>query len=482
MVIKGTELARIVPTIHGRMMGALTVNRLDIEEGRRTVVRLHLGAVAEGAFDVEAAKRRVEEIIAKRPNAKYHVVGEGPPLCRMLVEAPPTDGLGWTTLAPRGGSATPRDPVAVDGRTLRNAALEATVAGDGTVSLLHRESGLRLDGVLALEDDGDAGDEYNYSPPEKQSVVRTPDEVRIEHGATGPLEASFVIRRRYRVPIGLAANGRARHRRTVALDTTTTVALRSGEPFLRVRVDVENRADDHRLRLRVPLPAGVHASHAESAFCVVERGRDAESGSHEHALPTYPSRRFVDASNPTHGVAVLHAGTPEYELEGDALAITLLRCVGWLSRQGMAYRAGPAGPPLPAPGAQLPGAHSFELAVFPHAGDWRAAKVYDAAEAFGLPFRPVVARAHEGVLASSGAGLSIEPDAVQLSAMIRDGDAVDVRVFNASPEATNARLILGPTLGVDTAHVVDLFGDPISECSIDALPLRAWEIATVRLR
>ena len=94
---------------------------------------------------------------------------------------------------------------------------------------------------------------------------------------------------------------------------------------------------------------------------MVRRGLEAEGRPDEFGLPTFPSRRFVSAG----GLTVAHEGLLEYELVdidggGDghrahALALTLLRSTGMLSRLGMAYRPLPAGPLTPVEGLQLQG-------------------------------------------------------------------------------------------------------------------------------
>jgi alpha-mannosidase len=485
MILRGAELARIVPTIHSRLMGALTVNGLEVEEGRITTVRLHLGPVAEGPFDVEAAKRRVEDLTRARPRAKFHVIGVGPPLCTMLVEAPPVGGLGWTVLSPRSGSAHPADPVHADGRVLRNAHLEARVADDGTVTLTHLPAGEIYPGLFALRDGGDAGDEYNYSPPERDGIVTASDFVHVDVVSRGPLEGRLAVRTRIRIPAALAETGRGRARKTVPIEITTDLALRSGEPFLRATITVENRARDHRLRAHFPLPFAPTGSHAETAFGVAERSREAESGPHEHPLPTYPCRRWVDASDGRRGLCIVHRGTPEFELTDEGLAITLLRCVGFLSRQAMRYRAGPAGPSLETPGAQLPGTHTFALAVYPHAGDWRNG-AFAAAETFALPFHSVITRSHPGMLPPSSHGLSIEPDSVQLSALANVEGGWEVRMFNASEAPAVARVRPGPSLNATRASAADLLGAETEPCVMSdgafECPMRPWEIATLVLR
>src|ERR1700687_4917133 len=134
---------------------------------------------------------------------------------------------------------------------------------------------------------------------------------------------------------------------------TTELELQAGERLVRVTTSFDNPSRDHRLRAWFPLPAPAATSRAECAFGIVERGREAEGGIHEYGLPTFPSRRFVSAG----GLTVVHEGLLEYELvdDGRALAPTLLRATGMLSRDGMTYRPQPAGPAMAVEGPQMIG-------------------------------------------------------------------------------------------------------------------------------
>ena len=101
-----------------------------------------------------------------------------------------------------------------------------------------------------------------------------------------------------------ATRSRARRAPTRPNPTTvrTTLELHPGERFVRVTHDFDNRSRDHRLRAHFPLPAPVAGSDAECAFTVVHRGLTAEGGAHEFGLPTFVSRRFVDATDGTKGL------------------------------------------------------------------------------------------------------------------------------------------------------------------------------------
>ncbi len=486
MTIPGAQLAKIVPTIHSRQMGTLFVNRMELLPGRIRTVRLDLGPVAAGRFDVEAAKRTVEQAALTAPRARFRVIGTGPPLARVLIESPPAGGLGWLALTAVTSNDEAESLVSCNERAVDNGIVRVEVGDDGRTTLIHHATGLRIEGI-GLRDGGDAGDEYTYSPPARDVIVDAPASTATLVVNEGPLEATIEVTQAWRVPQSLDASRRGRTRRSVTMPVTIRWAVRAGEPFARCTVLVDNTASDHRLRLHVPLPFTVDGSDADAAFGVTRRGLEAEGGVHEAPTPTFPSRRWVDASDGRYGIAVLHRGTPEYQIAGDGrdIAVTLLRCVGWLSRQDCSTRSGPAGPMLPAPGAQLPGLHRFELALYPHAGDWQTAEVARAAETFCYPMLAASAPAGEGELPSSGSALSIEPGSVQLSALERRDGAIDVRVYNACDDAVDAQIRVGAPLRAGSAALVDLTGASLTALrEVDGtlrLPLRGWQIATIRL-
>ncbi|MGW5672837.1 glycoside hydrolase family 38 C-terminal domain-containing protein, partial [Micromonospora sp. NPDC003776] len=375
-------------------------------------------------------------------------------------------------------------PVTVTGRTVDNGLLRVEVAEDGTLAL-STPDGLRVDGVGRLVDGGDVGDSYNYAPPAADELVDKPRAVRTVVVHDGPVVAVLDVVREYRWPVGAdvdAGSRRVEHETTVV---TTRVEVRAGEPFARLRLDFDNRCDDHRVRLHLPLPSAARASYAEGQFAVVERGLTAEGGGGEVPLPTFPANGFVAAGGAEGSLAVLLTQPTEYELtdSGRELAVTVLRSIGMLSRNRHALRDEPAGPQLPTPQAQCRGARSVELAVLPFRGDRDTAGVAAAAEAYrheplafpgggdpsaGLP-EPVT-------------GLTVGGDGVTLTS-VRDRDGrIELRVV----ASRDTEAVLAAGRGVRAACRADLRGRPGAALPVDdggpvRLPLRAWEIATVQL-
>jgi alpha-mannosidase len=255
--------------------------------------------------------------------------------------------------------------------------------------------------------------------------------------------------------------------------------LRGDERFLRVHTELDNQCRDHRVRVHFPLPAPVTGSDAECAFAVARRGLTAEGGPNELPLPTFVSRRFVDASDGAVGLAVLHDGLLEYEVvdDGRELAVTLLRGTGYLSRAELALRPNPAGPMDPVDGAQVLGRRAVDYAVLPHRGDWRAARLYEAADEFLVPLERVRAGGVAGATRPP-TGQALRVDGAQVSAVLREPGGLAVRVFNPSPDP--ATVVIERDGGPVTAWTVDLAGRPQRRFE-SALGMRPWEIATIRL-
>jgi hypothetical protein len=219
------------------------------------------------------------------------------------------------------------------------------------------------------------------------------------------------------------------------------------------------------------------------------------------------------------GLAIFNRGLPAVEVtrdgSGTKLALTLLRCVGWLSRDDLWNRRVAAGPLVPTPGAQCLGSYSFEYAIFPHPGDWR--QVYAWAYNYTSSLLAVRADTHEGldlremnitrddpakirwkhsgvpwrsrgVLPPQAAFLSVDRRELVLSAFTRsrqpESEALFVRYYNLSDAAFNARLT--SLLPIQDAWLAGLDGRRLQAISLlDAqtleLPAGAHQVITLEL-
>jgi alpha-mannosidase len=401
---------------------------------------------------------------------------ERPPRRRLLASVP-VPPLGWVAARPRPGRGDlpAAGPVTLEGSRMANGLVEVRVRADGCLRV--SGGGATLDGVGRLVDGGDAGDSYNCAPPTAGPEVANPETVALAPGAAGPLRATIEVVRAYRWPRGL--DGDARSAELVEVPVTTTVEIRAGEPFVRLRVAFDNPCSQHRLRLHVPLAAAARTSAAQGQFAVVERGLLGEGGHGEVPLPTFPARGFVAAG----GAAVLLDHVTEYELVdgGGELALTLLRSVGLISRNTNPYRLEPAGPEVEIPQAQRIGPVSATLAVLPYQGAWATAGVGEQAERYRHELVAAAGQGPEGPL-EAAAGLQITGGGTVLSSLRRRGDWLELRLVREHPDA-GAATVSGP---FTRARECDLLGRPGPPLPAGdgtlQLDLQPWEIRTLQLR
>jgi 2-O-(6-phospho-alpha-D-mannosyl)-D-glycerate hydrolase len=254
------------------------------------------------------------------------------------------------------------DFVAAHGRTIWNGRVAATVERTGTLRLQDPGTGTGYSGLLALESERDAGDCYSFCPVRGDRPRRPTRAVRPRVGAGGPFVASLSWRTGFVCGEG---DGLRPGRVNASVDLEAVGDL----SILRCRLDLDNQARDHRLRLRFPTGLRRIPALAGTQFGAVQRDPPANAGRRpkgEWPVATAPAHRWVAAARGDRGLAVFAPGFFEYEWtrEGDLL-VTLLRAVGELSKSDLPSRRGHAGWPTPTPLAQCLGSSILELGLAP---------------------------------------------------------------------------------------------------------------------
>jgi alpha-mannosidase len=466
--LDGTTAKNMLGLLQGARIGedAFVTDVTVREDETGLDLAVVVGTEPRAGAPIEEIKRELFTRLGARPDAEVRITLDQPPVRRVLARSEPVPGFGWARFTP----APLAHPVTVSDNG------GAVVLGNGLVTV---EIG-PVDGTFAvnglpgfgrLVDSGDHGDTYNYSPPFEDLVVDTPDSVTVVVGDRGPVRATAVISTTYTWPERIDDARRARVG-SRPVDVTTTLELRADEPVVRVQVNLDNPSRDHRLRTRFPLPRPAVSSWAECAFAVVERGLDAEGRSDELGTPTFPSRRFVTAG----GLTVVHEGLLEYELieldatsptpRAGALALTLLRSTGMLSRLGMISRPFPAGPLMPLEGPQMIGPLEARYALCVEAID-----PYQLADDVLLPLA-VTGSFGGGHRQDSGTPLVVQ--GAEVSAVRRRAGVLEIRVFNPSDTPTVVEL------DGRSGWLVDLRGRPL-ETFEGRFDLRAHGIATFRV-
>ncbi len=417
-------------------------------------------AVVAAAIEHVTASARRDQLISFRIVAREVQQAE---VALLVTDVPAMGGRTFyarprqtSAMTPPSTPALRTEPHAIENEFYR---VEAHVAS-GTLTVQDKQTGAEYSRLNLFQDGGDVGDLYNYAPPAADVMVANPrHRPEIALVRAGPAQATLRISMRYELPLHCAENRQARHYEMVECPIVTEVSLSPGVRRIDIRTTVTNLARDHRLRVLFPVPVLAEVSEAEGAFEVTRRpvrqpgplpGEVPWSEWPELPVDTHPQKRFVDVSDGKIGLAVLNRGLPEYEVVpwplngGVAVALTLLRCVEWLSRSDMSTRKGHAGPMEYTPLGQCLGEHVFEYALAPHAGPWHAedAMPLSEAQAFETGLRARVTGLHAGKLPTSWSFVTVAPAGVVLSAIKRAEreNALVVRLYNPLPRGVTAEV------------------------------------------
>ena len=392
---------------------------------------------------------------------------------RVLVAAE-VRGFGALPIKLQSGNCKAQGARLVGYQAIENEHYRVDVAADGTLDVLHKATGRRLQGAHWLEDEADRGDEYNFCPVEGDRPWDSRHyRVRVRPGLRGPAVASLLLEIDARLPSGLRPDRKARRRSHVTCPIRVEVRLVAGVERVEFVTTVENRAEDHRLRVVFPAQP-VTKVRAEGHYTVLRRPVGIPPHGPDWKEPPSPTHHTLGAVE-AGGTAVFSRGLPEYEArpteKGTEIALTLLRSVGWLSREDLPTRPGWAGPGLATPEAQCLGTHRFEyaLALVQDIGDAdlvRASHDYR----FGLTEGP------PGVPADTP--LRLEGDGYCLGALkgAEDDDGCILRVYNPA---------------LDEPGFVEIQGDfAVEPCRMDEEPdgvpldrtIQPGRIASFRVR
>ncbi len=503
---------RIDNGAHGRDAVLITV--FNPTPQRRTAVVTTVvdlpDAGPRGEFrlvDVETGEATVVQDAGRRPYwAVVKHLGDAAAMVKsrrfcIHFEARNVPGLGYAVYKVDRSGMFDRGSLVMAANTLENAHLRAKVENDGTITLLHKATGVTYRDLGYVLDNGEAGHAWMHHNPAHDAVIDSrgfPASIEMEED--GPLLARLRVHHVMRVPARLEENGgdawqrldgvgnnARRSEETRPMPVSVYVTLRRDAPGLELRVCFHNSAEDHRIRMVFPTRRAGTLCHAESAFDVVARETvfGPESPWHGARGVTFPMQRFVDVSDGAAGLAIINDGLREYEVTQDqdrAIAVTLMRAYQvslttvshrWEERPEMKL-------------AQCPGAHEFRLLVYPHAGDYATGGVLAAAERFAAPMEPAQAGAHGGDLPPRHGFLHIEPDAIALSAFKRaeNGDGYIVRLWNPTEETVEGTLRFGrPLQSAECVSLEEISLEPAStRGNVVALRIGPKKIMTVRVR
>jgi len=338
--------------------------------------------------------------------------------------------------------------VKLNGRTIENDLLKVEIAEGGYFKLVDRLTGETYYNCNIIEDGGDVGDCYTYQVPLKDILVTNlggPSRLSIIE--TGPLRVTVKVDLDFLLPISASPDEKERSVDKVICPLSLYISLDAVSPYVSIRTEFDNKAKDHRLRVKFLPDIPTKQVYVDGHFDILSR--DIELPAHpdwiEKPSPTQPQRNFVALQNENRGLALLNRGLIQYEATNEskpALALTLLRCIGYLSKSGLDERNGHhCGPGLPTPSAQCLGPHVFEYAVYPYSpSKVSLSEIHRLGLEFNTSFRTVDIRGRKGDLPIELSFCRVKGGLVSCYKKAEDNDRLVVRIYNVNDRESEVEI------------------------------------------
>ncbi|WP_270179769.1 mannosylglycerate hydrolase [Alkalihalobacillus sp. CinArs1] len=269
---------------------------------------------------------------------------------------------------------------------------------NGTLTIKDKQSQKTHDGVLNLENLGDDGDEYDFSPLEEEKAQFSRHKVSDAEVRVQTTKEAYLAQISYEwnVPANLETRKKA-GREWTTLSFTFDLKIPVEGKAIEVTCNVTNTASDHRIRVLIPTGIASSFSFADQQFGTIERnvideGMDVweREGWDERPDAIYPFLSYVGLESQEDTAIVMTKSVREYEIIGerfDTIALTLFRCVGVLGKENLVRRPGrPSGIKLPTPDSQMLGTYQFEFGFAYAKGNRDESKVAHLVKRYLSPF------------------------------------------------------------------------------------------------
>lgn len=362
--------------------------------------------------------------------------------------------MGFTTLHIQGNEKGAVKVTEQKDYLLENEYYRINVNDNGTLTIFDKETEQVFDQVLRLEDGSDDGDEYDYSPSRQEWLLYSdefPVETSIDHqGFQSVANIAF----RMNVPANLAER-EERTGQNGFVEAQCQVVLKQGSRRIEVRMELDNQADDHRVRVLVPTPFVSETVVADNQFgCITRPTNDPamavweEEKWKEAPVPVYQLMNFAALENGKAGMAIMSNGLREFEViasqgdeNRDTFALTLFRGIGVLGKEELLLRPGrPSGIKIPTPDSQVRGKLVCEFTLCGFSGNHIDANIMAQArdnvtqiECYNkIPYNAMKLNVGEQNLPMSFSLLSKQQAGAVLSVLKKaeDEDALIMRVYN----------------------------------------------------
>ncbi len=372
--------------------------------------------------------------------------------------------------------------------TMENEHLRVIINSDGSFDMQFKLTGKIYRNLNIFEDSGEGGNYWQRIEPSHNKTITTLGKCAVETALVedGPIVTSFECRQQLDIPSCYDEHNRCRSGEKVPLEIKSTLTLYKNEPFVRVRTRINNKAEDHRVRVCFRTELESEYSLGQGHFGIdkrpVVRSFD-EDGKRDAHMNTLPMQGFIALEDGEQGFAVINKGLTEYEISDNfsrEIYVTLLRSVP--IKICSEFRCALTAPEQT--GSQCFGEFDYEYLVYPWKGDISDSDVYKITETFNNPptFFQVLNDDKGQVFATEDCFMKIMPERVQLICLKKsaNGDGFVLRLFNSDDSVQKAKVNFSK-FKPSKIFVTNLNEEPFAELEVSKDNMIETEIAPQKI-
>lgn len=265
--------------------------------------------------------------------------------------------------------AGPSTIAAKKANVLENEFYTINIEDNGTLTITDQKTHTVFYKVLMLEDAGDDGDGYDWSPMKDDHVYCSSDDIKAEVSITEyPLSSHAEIRYSWNLPKNLEE--RRTGERSGRVDMNLNIDLKKGSRIIDCDASIVNSSCDHRIRIVLPCENESQYTIADTQFGSIQRAITDDAMEYwekenwkERPDAIYPMLSYVHLQNSR--LCFLTDSVREFEaMDEKNLAVTLFRSTGFLGKEDLVRRPGrPSGIRMATPDQQMLKEMNFHFAI-----------------------------------------------------------------------------------------------------------------------
>ena len=264
-----------------------------------------------------------------------------------------SDSFGYQTVYIKEGQISERIKNSmVQENALDNGLVRVLVKEDGSLEVLDKTNGKVYKNLNVFVDDGNAGDEYDYSPSFNDYAIQSLNNLKqVTCIEDSNLQATLCCE--YELMIPETTDNEGRSEKALSCVIKSFITLKKDDPVVYFHTEIENQSKNHRIQVYFEADEHLTSNFADIQLGEIIRENNFAltkasevEGWHERYYPVFNSHKYSGLRDTAGtGFILMNKGLPQYEIYNEenkntVLALTLLSCVGYMGNVNLKYRPG----------------------------------------------------------------------------------------------------------------------------------------------